>query len=310
MQINKHEKCVGRRCAGEQENRYTKKHAAAKGSDCQSQTEAFLTEIPEIPSIQKDELDSLLNRSLKSGLVKSGLSLPHPPFKTMQEKLSVAGSAIPDQGSGKILASVYHSKSEVLEELLASIEHQVIYIGSAHAPPSTGVGIVFQVLRLSPYEPDKRQGKGEGTFKILVLSVDLSGPSDQGVLHKGDVLVGIDGRNVNGKSWEQVSPQIQGHLGSFVNLSFERQGIQKSKPSEGDNQNFGQTLQHEVSARATMDKQLQYSLRVLRGDHRIVRTSAVWPDPDTYTRTSIFIFSRQLKVLRLAIYICCETAST
>jgi hypothetical protein len=162
---------------------------------------------------------------------------------------------------------------------------------------------VFQVLRLSPYEPDKRQGEGEGTFKILVLSVDLSGPSDKGVLHKGDVLVGIDGRSINGKSWEQVSPQIQGHLGSFVNLSFERQGIQKSNPSEGDNPNFGHTLQREVSARATMDKQLQYSLRVLRGGHRVVRTNAVWPDPDTYTRTSLFIFSRQLKVRRLAIFI-------
>ena len=54
-----------------------------RAQTAQSQAEASLTEIP---SIQKDELESPLNRSLKRG---SGLSLPLPPFKTMQTKLSV-----------------------------------------------------------------------------------------------------------------------------------------------------------------------------------------------------------------------------
>jgi hypothetical protein len=109
----------------------------------------------------------------------------------------------------------------VSEELLATLEQQMIHLSGELVPHQTGVGIVFNILQPHPDDPESDGGGGGSSSskpisptksstralareEFRVLSVDADGPSDQGLCKRGDKLVAVDGHVVDGKSWGQV----------------------------------------------------------------------------------------------------------
>jgi C-terminal processing protease CtpA/Prc len=86
---------------------------------------------------------------------------------------------------------VVHSVSEISDDLRQLLQDHKIHLKHDTVPHETGVGIVFVILQphkeSAIYEPETR-----------VLSVDRDGPSDQGILRKGDLLLAIDGHPVTG----------------------------------------------------------------------------------------------------------------
>jgi len=95
---------------------------------------------------------------------------------------------------------------------------------------------------------------------------------------------------------EQVQPLVEGPIGTFVRLTFERMD---NKRPHGTN--FGATMQAVSSAAAAGGH--TFNMRVLRGGFRVVSNYETWPDPDRYTRTSLFVFRRDTQVRRLAIFV-------
>ena len=208
-----------------------------------------------------------------------------------------------DQGASNRLTTVMHSKSTVSEKLLEGLEGDVIFLRNDVITHRTGVGIVFVLV-----QPEQQLSAAADPAKVLgampldeirVLSVDPDGPADQGVARKGDVLVGVAGHPVKGKDWGDVCNLLEGPVGSSVNLAFERRA--DSNPQ--DAASFSQALQG-VSVAAARGAALTYSLQILRGGYKVVRARHVWPDPETYTRTSLFIFKRETLLRRVAIFVC------
>ena len=103
------------------------------------------------------------------------------------------------------------------------------------ALPPAGVGITFKQL-------------ASGGF--AVVKVGSGGPSDQRGVQPGDILVFVDGIEVNERSFEHLARLLSGPIGSVVSLTFARKSPRKPN---GD----------------SYDLDLQYTIDVNRGPAQI-----------------------------------------
>ena len=103
------------------------------------------------------------------------------------------------------------------------------------ALPPAGVGITFKQL-------------ASGGF--AVVKVGSGGPSDQRGVQPGDILVFVDGIEVNERSFEHLDRLLSGPIGSVVSLTFARKSPRKPN---GD----------------SYDLDLQYTIDVNRGPAQI-----------------------------------------
>jgi carboxyl-terminal processing protease len=62
------------------------------------------------------------------------------------------------------------------------------------------------------------------TCRVVVISVFAGSPADRAGLAAGDVIVGVDGRDIEGWTIDQVTAEVRGAAGTRVTLQVERDG--------------------------------------------------------------------------------------
>ena len=97
-------------------------------------------------------------------------------------------------GEGFQLGEVVHSES------LYTMTQEIHYIQFEETVPRTGIGMYFWIRKA-----ERNEGK---KTEIIVLSVDDGGPSDQGILRKGDKLVAVEGHGVEGALVDDCLPLL------------------------------------------------------------------------------------------------------
>ena len=143
----------------------------------------------------------------------SEIDLARPLRGSQRRQADVVERADADHGSaGNKLSTVVHSHAHVPERLKGSIDQGVIYVYDQTRVERSGVGIVFVLLQ--PYHttdtPQAASPSGAAEEEeIRILSVDHNGPADKGQARKGDMLVGVDGHLVKGKTWEEVRQLVE-----------------------------------------------------------------------------------------------------
>jgi len=63
-----------------------------------------------------------------------------------------------------------------------------------------------------------------GSQNLVVFSVTYKSPADKAKVKRGDQLIKVDGKEVQGKNLAEVASWIRGPVGTTVNLTLQRDG--------------------------------------------------------------------------------------
>ncbi len=183
--------------------------------------------------IQRHYVDPVSDQELAAAAARGLESLDGTQAR---DELICAAPAIPFQETCEIGLLAAENSVEAAEAMVTGIAAFGLDPNSVYLDPEAkalveeeqhgeieGIGALVTAEDSSTGSPKTCSVVSE-TCRLLIVSTIAGTPAETEGLQRGDILVGVDGRDVEGMTIDEVTAQVRGPAGTAVSLTVERGG--------------------------------------------------------------------------------------